>query len=142
MSGLIYERQISGFIIGDDSTDATLTASYSNNSKVLGVGGFTQIVLYVQFTPAQNTRKLVMKLEFSPDNDNVVKDFYQTSQISNVSGIRSLAQEEIEFTGAIASTTYSFRFSEPIADKNLRLSVKEDAMSDFGTVNIRYTLSG
>lgn len=137
---LNYPNQISRYAFGDKANSVSLTNAYSGNTKILGVGGMTQIEFYVQYTSATDNRNILIKLDFAPDDE----DFYQSTYltIDSTNNQRVVTQEEVSFEAVTNSVTYKFRFSEPLADKNLRISVKEDGSNNFGTFKLRYLLSG
>lgn len=137
---LRYDQQNTGYAIGSESTPATLTASYDDNVQIFHTADVSQLTLYIAYTVnvLSSNRILYVQLEGGPDQS----DFYKLVTSSLSSGTETLNIKTAQFTGATGGTTYKFRVSEPIADQEMRLSVKESGSDNFGTVTIRLMKSG
>lgn len=119
----------------------TLSTDYADNRKTVGTGGMTQGVLYVLYTTGAGgtANNVDIKLEFSPDGDS----FFQETSSSTTSGVSTIYQHSYTFEGAVAATAYSIRIPFDIADKNVRVSLKETvAAGSAGTVTAYLELSG
>jgi len=100
------------------AASTALTSSYQ--SKTLEVGGFTELVLYLKHTTgaSETSAALVLKIEFSPDGTN----FYQTPDSNN-------APTTYSYPGGAGSTAYPIRVPIAIADKYIKISVKDSGVS-------------
>lgn len=100
------------------AASTALTTSYQ--SKTLEVGGFTELVLYLKHTTgdSETSAALVLKIEFSPDGTN----FYQVPDSNN-------APATYSYPGGAGSTAYSIRVPIAIADKFIKISVKDSGVS-------------
>jgi hypothetical protein len=136
---LSYDIQPTRYLIGSGSAAATLTASYSGNTKTVSIGGMSQLVLGIIYTPAQNSRVISIKVEVSFEGTNY---YYLTTEDRRDGAITIHLREPETFTGTTGGTSYPFTRSYPIAHKIARVSVKEDGSSDFGTVKLLYMSSG
>lgn len=136
---LDYPIQPSDWLIGTDSATETLTAAYSGNTVSFRIGGMSQLVLGIIYTPAENGRIISIKVEVSFDGSNF---FYLTTEDRAEGTITIHLREPESFTGTTASTAYPFTRSYPVAHKWARVSVKEDGSANFGTVKLSYMSSG
>jgi hypothetical protein len=136
---LSYDIQPTRYLIGSGSAASTLTASYSGNTKTVNVGGMSQLVLGVVYTPAENGRIISIKVEVSFDGTNWL---YLTTEDRNGGVITIHLREPENFTGATMATVYPFTRSYPIAHKAARISIKENGTDTFGTVIVSYMSSG
>lgn len=135
---LRYGIQSDVYLIGTSSTAATLTDTYTDNTKTFQVEGVSQAAFYIEYTPAAASRIVYIQYEFGPASD----DFYKSTSKDTTSTARTLYIVPTQFTGTTASTAYKLRDTIDIADKWLRISVKESGSSSFGTVTIRGDFSG
>jgi hypothetical protein len=121
-------------MIGTASAAATLSDSYGDNQVSFPTPEFDRAVVYVDYTPAENARQLFIQVEGGPTNSN----FYpKTALLDDQSGQSTLLDHIGVLDGTTASTTYKKRWEIPISDKFIRLSVKEDGSSNFGTVKVQ-----
>ena len=120
----------------------TLTAAYTGNlTSGIQLAGQTQIMFFVDFLThaSATTSDIDIRLEFSPDNTN----WYQETESSVAAGVDQMTRLEHSFTGGAASTTYSFKFAVPVADKFMRVALKQAVdVTNFGTASILMVVSG
>ena len=133
-----YISQQEGYVIGTELVPITLTASFDDNVNVVHMGNKSQMQLYIDYTPAQDGRKISVQIEGSPNGSRYYKKV--TSDIS--SGTETWSIKVGTFTGTTGGVTYPIEVSEPVADKSIRISVKEDGSANFGTVSIQFLKSG
>jgi len=138
MSGGFY-IQPDAYVIGLSSTPATLSASYAGNTDIIHTANKEQLELYIAYTPAENNRVVNIQLLGGPSVDDL---YYFANKKFDTSNNEILSIPNIQYTGALAGVTYKIRISEPVADKYVRVSVKEDGSASFGTVSIRFMVSG
>lgn len=137
--GLRYVNQPTRFIIGSSAADSTLTTSFNDNQDASNAGGFTQLTMYVAYTPAESGRTMSIQVETSPDNVT----FYPVVTLQDVTPFDGTARtaDFIKFILSTGTSEVRRRFVYPLADKFVRVSVKEDG-SNHGTINVVQTLSG
>lgn len=125
-----------GYLIGSSTGASSLTADYGDNNAVVSLGGSGEIVLFITYTPAQNGRKLIWKLQGSNDNS----DFYQLPIFTKESdGERAIKLLEDYFgEPVVASTAYKVMVPYAVNAKYFRISFKEDGSSNFGTIAIKF----
>jgi len=136
--GLNYFAQLDEYLIGNESSTSTLTAAYADNQGSFTIAGMSQVVAYVQYTPAQDGRMITVQAEFGPERSDV----YKTVSVDSSTTGDTAYVNPLSFVGDTASVTYKIRYSIPIADKEVRISAKENGTTNFGTVKIRITASG
>lgn len=134
---LRFARQSSSYIFGDATTAATLTAAYSGNQESFPTPEFDQAIVYVEYTPAQNARNCFLQVEGGPSSTDF---FPKTALLDAETGTSTLLDHIGKIEGATASTTYKKRWEIPIADKFVRISAKEDGLSNFGTIKVQILL--
>jgi len=138
-----YTVQYQQDLVGTPTSPETLTDTYTDNrSDTYPIGGMHSIVLYIQYTPAENGSILYVQYELGP----VEARLYGITKRKDVSGddsvIDRLAYVE-KFVGTTASTTYSKRFlMDEIADKYVRFSFKEGTTGAYGTIYAEMLYSG
>lgn len=120
----------------------TLTATASDNRKEIDVDKIQQLTLYLKYTVGSGESNNVLNLtvEFSPDGTNYYQEATEAVSTSTVTEYQATRQ----FTGASASTAYSFRIAIPIADiKKLRIGFAETGVvTNFGTLSVLAVSSG
>jgi len=134
-----YINQPARYIIGSASADATLTGAYAGNQATFNTEGFVQATVYIAYTAAEAARTMSIQLEGSPDGVT----FYPVASIQDVSPFDGTANS-LDFVNTIVSTGASLikrRFSYPLGDNHIRVSVKEDG-ANFGTINVILLISG
>jgi hypothetical protein len=130
--GLDYAIQDSRTLLNG----STLTASYAGNTDTVRVDGMSQVVLYISYTASEADRTLSIKIEAGTASDDV----YQTITTSASSGTQTVNAEVFEIAGT-NETAVKRRIPIPVADKYLKISIKEDG-SNHGTVTAKLTVSG
>jgi len=122
------------FIIGDSIAGATLTADFSDNAVYFPAEMYKGMKIYVNYTPAQNARNCIIQVEFGPEEG----DFYIDTIVRNSSDGDS---DILSWTGTIAGTTASTDYKRvyrvPVDSSYIRVSVKEDGVTGFGTITIK-----
>jgi len=135
---LNYFAQLDEYLVGNEEAAHSLTASYADNQGSFTIRGMSQVMFYIQYTPAQDGRIITLQVEAGPSRS----DFYKTISIESSTTGDTAHLNPIVFTGATAAVTYKWRYSIPVADKEIRISAKEDGVANFGTVKIIVTVSG
>ena len=119
----------------------TLTATNTDNRAQIDVDGMQQVILNIRYITGSGGSNKVLHLliDFSPDGTN----FYQeATEEASTTTITEYQAERI-FTGAVASTTYSFRIALPIADiQKVRIAFHETNQTNFGTLSVLAVTSG
>lgn len=148
MSGLYYESQQVGVLVGTKSaagtrTPVTLTAAYdvANKTKTMETGGFSKINIDVLYTTGagETSNSIEMRTECSNDGVN----FYRIPNETVSAGTSTLTQREFTFVGAAAATAYTISIGLDIFYKYMKFSFKESGVTtNFGTVFAEYTISG
>lgn len=125
-------------VIGTAAAPVTLTSAYSGNQKILTVHGYRFITVEIDFTPATANRTLSIQYEFSSDDEtNWYKDTGKATGVAT----KELFILPTEFTGASASTVYKLHDKLEVSEKTMRISLKENATSGFGTAHIRVVVT-
>ena len=150
MAGTYYASQPLFPFIGATKTvggnitlsPVTLTATAADNRAQIDVDAMQQLVLYIRYTvgSGESSNVLTMLADFSPDGTN----FYQEATESVSTSTITEYQATRVFTGASASTAYSFRVAIPIADiKKVRIAFSETGVvTNFGTLSVLAVTSG
>lgn len=137
-----YAIQPTGYVIGSETSAATLTASYADNIENITTKSKGQLQIYIEYTPAENGNYCKLQLERGPS----ASDFYKFIHIQSTSGTEEWIAKEVEVPKGLTTalgTAYKYAGSIPIADKYIRLSVKEVGVSSvFGTITVRIISSG
>ena len=126
-----------GYAIGSAALAATLTAAYSGNTYNFQTDGNDYAIIYVTYTPAENTRNCYLQIEGGPNSSDF---FLKSSLLDSISGESTLLSHTAKLPGATSGTAYKMRWEVPIADKCMRISVKEDGAGTFGTVTVQMIL--
>ncbi len=120
----------------------TLTATAADNRTQIDVDAMQQVVLYIKYTvgSGESANVLNMTIDFSPDGTNFYQEATEAVSTSTITEYQATRQ----FTGASASTAYSFRVAIPIADiKKLRIAFAETGVvTNFGTLSVLAVTSG
>src|SRR3990167_4176282 len=120
----------------------TLTATGSDNRAEIEVDSQVQVVLYLRYTTGsgETNNVLTMVVDYSPDGTN----YYQEATEEPSAGTVTQYQATRVFTGASASTAYSFRIAIPVADiQKLRIAFSETGVvTNFGTLSCLAVTSG
>lgn len=137
-----FPVQQSNYVIGSEDTDATLTASYNDNTATFEVGGMTQLEVYIKYTVnagSGGARDLYLQIEGGPESgDLYIAQYFNRDTAGVTTGFN-----DVPFWSDIAvGVTVKQRVSFPTADKFIRLSVKEDGAANFGAITVRTTKSG
>lgn len=143
MNGLSYVTQhIKEIGLGSNATPLTLTASDQTSTTVVTKNS-SKMVLYVEYTPAENSRNLTVTIEFGDDNGNwfpLTVGYDAAVSGGNVN--TTLNTNKFIIPGTTASTTYPRRYAFEIGDKLARVKVKEDGAGTFGTAYVQAAVSG
>jgi len=141
--GITTQKTDAGVYRKVTSEPVVLTGDFTENSEFKNVAGCTETTLYVEYTPGQNSGVFELQLETSGDsgNDNEVPTFYQDVSTAIASGVATVNQSIFRFTGSTSGTTYRFRVLFPVADKLMRVSVRDTATTK-GSATIRLFRSG
>ena len=119
----------------------TLTATNTDNRAQIDVDGMQQLILHLRYITGSGGSNKVLHLlvDFAPDGTN----FYQeATEEASTTTITEYQAERI-FTGAVASTTYSFRIALPVADiQKVRIAFHETNQTNFGTLSVLAVTSG
>jgi hypothetical protein len=135
-----YHTQQGHFLIGSETQAPALTTSYGDNTYTLSVGRMTQAEFYLEYTPGENNGVLNVQIEMGPSESDLYKSVAQT--VDSSTGIVTILPKIEQITGTVASTVYKYRLSEPVADRFLRISFKEDVSTTHGTLKAKVLMSG
>lgn len=136
--------------IGTAASPATLTASFSDNAKVLKADGFGNMHLDIQYTPnaASTNAYLMLLVEYSNDEGttfysktNVVYGTAETDVY--VDGLNSAAGIPFVIPGDKTSTggvTLKASYDFGILADHVKISVREFGQTAFGTCHVRAAL--
>jgi len=128
------------------SSPKTLTASYVN-SGTHSCRGSSQLILYVTYVPktGESNRNLNFKVDFADDASTAI---YYTQQLGETAAggsgekVATFFDYIYKLPGATGGTSYTKRFEIPIAEKQFRVTFKEDGSNNFGTVYVQAMVSG
>ena len=134
---LRYASQSTSYLIGDADTASTLTAAYTGNQESFPTPEFDRMIVYVTYVPTESARNLSIQVEGSPEGTTY---FPKTALLDAETGVSTLLDHIGTLEGTTGGTTYKKRWEIPISDKFLRVSVKEDGSSNFGTVKVQIIL--
>ena len=123
------------------SVPVTLTGAFADNRVARTIGGNSECSLYVEYTPGQDNGAFELLVETSADKVDNSPVFYQDISTALSSGVATISQQSYAFTGATSGVTYRFRILLPVADKVLRVSVRDRAATK-GTATVRLLSSG
>lgn len=123
------------------ASPVTLTAAYTGNlSGTFNIASAQQLTCFLRYITGsgETNNSVEVRVEFSPDGTLWYQEVGE-----EVSGATStLTQIERTFVGAAAATTYSLRFAIPVADKFMRIALKETGVvTNFGTASLIVTVS-
>ncbi len=136
---LRYTNQPFRYIIGTAAADVTLTGAYTDNTKIFNVEGFVALALLIAYTPAESGRTMSVQVEGGVDGTT----FYPLTSFQDTNPFDGTAKG-LDFVKTIVSTGATVqraRFTYPLADIFVRVSVKEDG-ANFGTINVINLISG
>ncbi len=123
------------FIIGTTLTaPATLTSLYTDNQVSFPTEMYDGMKLYVNYTPAEPAAKCTIQVEYSPDG---ITYFPESTEEQEVSGEVTLLTWRANLDGVTPGVSYKRAYRVPVDSSFVRLSAKEAASSDFGTVGIQ-----
>ena len=117
-------------IIGTSSVPITLTTAYADNQIALKANEYNTLVLYVYYTPAADSRVCYVQVEGSADGTNYAQKIIFKDEIT---GESTMLGHIAKVAGATASETYKKRYVIYLSDMFIRIGVKEDGSSSFGT---------
>lgn len=119
------------------ASSQSLTTSYVATSakSVIDVSNFDEGILYIDYTPLSAAAHLTYKVEFSPDGST----FYQETAEEVSSGASEVYLKTRDFNGSTSGASHKFASSLPVADRYLKVSVKNSAAS--GTVSMKALFS-
>lgn len=143
MGGLAYgiQEEYKNFI-GNADSPVTLTNDFAGNTETVSIAGASEVSLYVAYTPGENAGTFELKVETSPDKRDDAVTFFQDVTASVVSGTITATQSIYEFVGATAAQEYLFRILVPVADRTLKVSIRENGVAVAGTAYVRCLYSG
>lgn len=120
----------------------TLTNAYADaNSGSKDVNEISRAALLVNYTTGatETNNSIEVKIEFGPTDS----ELYRTSNKSDSSGTSTLTAQEFTFVGAAAATSYKFRIPLDLADKVIKVSVKETGVvTNAGTATVKLSAAG
>jgi len=130
-------------VIGSETQSSTLTALYGGNTKTITTGGMAEITLFIKYTvngSSGSNRTLYLQIEGGPDASDLylLQNFEYDSTNKVVVGYDDVR----EWRNSAPGVTYKETFNRPISFRSLRISLRESGSSNFGTISVRYTLSG
>ena len=123
----------------------TLTAAYADNLATIETEGLSELIAYVSYTTgaAETDNSIQLRVQGSPARIGDTTSWYQDVTTSASSGTVTVTPAEYSLTGAVAATVYTARIMIPVADKQIRLAVKETGVAaNFGTCTIELLKSG
>lgn len=148
--GLYYPQQHVKTLLGSKNATsfevsaATLTTSFSGNSKIITTDYMPQMVILVQYTPGAGGggNSIQLKFEFSPDGSNFYQETVDLVQVGSTVGYNQ-TRDFSNNGSTVALTTYYLRFAVQIADKFFKISAKETVVGgSAGVVFAEALLSG
>lgn len=144
--GLFYESQNQYAVVGTPSTPVTLTTSYATagQSRIFSVGGQPQMTVYVDYTAAGVGNSIQIKIEAAPLDaiTGTTATVYRETSANASGGTVTLTSAERTFVGT-NGTTERFCFRSPLADKQVKISVKETVVAgSAGTAAVQALVSG
>lgn len=113
------------------SDGVTLTASLVAGST-LDVTEYTEVTLYLIYTPGTSADSIQYNVEFSNDGTN----WHPEPDETVASGVATVITKSRTFTSTSGSAHNLPVVSMPVADKFLRVRTKETAAGSFGTVTV------
>ena len=146
--GLTYGLQKGEYVLGSADSDVTLTATYADNVHEIDTEGLSYLTFYVTYTTGvgETDNDIDIKIDGAPDQSLPGEEsvtFFQSTSSSTSSGVVTLSPQDYHFTGALAGTEYTFKFFVPVADKKIKVSIKETGVAaNFGTAMIKTLKSG
>lgn len=131
---MYWDNQYSVYILGSSVSGDTLTNAYAGNTSTDDVRGHKVAVLYVEYTPAENTSDAYIQIEAGPDESTL---FPKTALLDiDTSGESSVKGHVFKLEAAAAGTAIKNRIIVDLADVKLRVSAKEVTPGDYGTIKI------
>jgi hypothetical protein len=147
MSGLYYETQTTGVLVGSKTSAGTrtsiaLTTAYdvANKTKAIETGGFSKINIDILYTmgATESSNSIEMRAECSNDGVN----YYRIPNETVSGGTSTLTRREFTYVGTDAAAA-TISIGLDIFYKWMKFSFKETGVAtNAGTVFAEYTLSG
>ncbi len=118
---------------------ATLTASLNDNLRIFPSYGHDILDLEVSYTPAASSRTFTLFIEYSSDGST----FYPlTERMTDIAdGHQMLIENPLTVAGTTGGTTYRRQVQVRGLLQSVRVSMKEDGSSTFGTAKVTGTFS-
>ena len=131
---MYWDNQYSVYIIGSAVVGDTLTDAYAGNTSTDDVRGHKVAVLYVEYTPAENTSDAYIQIEAGPDEATL---FPKTALLDiDTSGESSVKGHVFKLEAVTGGTPVKSRIIVDLADVKLRVSAKEVTSGSYGTMKI------
>jgi len=129
--------------VGTVAAPATLTAAYAGNSQEHLAKGFRTINFNIRYTPkaGESNRYIEVLVEDSNDDGTSYED--QGAKQYTPSTINVYDNQELTFPGSkvtTGGTTYTVSVPVEVNGEKVKVSVRENGTTDFGTVSIISTL--
>lgn len=150
----MIEQKTSYDLVGSASSAATLTDDYTDNTKTVLSKYLPNINLSGKYTPKAGQTDRVMYIQIEASNDNGTTFYQLATKLEGTDNIKiyvldsALAtgsnQIPITIPGELVSTggnSYEFSFDFTLQADYIKFSVKEDGQDNFGTANLRVSLS-
>ena len=139
--GLSYGQQSIKAVIGTIASPSTLTNAYAGNTNNFPIGGVSMLTLVGTYTTGatETSNNIDIKVEGSADKTN----YYQEMTESAAAGVVTMYPATYKVNGAGSATAYPFRIMVPVADKRIKISIKETGVAaNYGTVVMQALMSG
>lgn len=122
------------YIIGSSVSPETLTADFSDNAVSFPTEMYDGMKVYISYIPAENARNCSIQVEFGPESS----DFYvDSTEKATSTGETDLLQWIGTVEGTTLGTEYKRAYRVPVDSSYVRISVREDGVANFGTVEVK-----
>jgi len=123
-------------IIGTSASPTTLTDTYAGNSVTLATAVFSVLIIYAFYTPGDDDRNMSIQVEGSADGTNFAQKVIFKDEVS---GESTMLGHVAKVNGVTNGEQYARRYVIKVADNFIKVSIKEDGSSNFGTAFIQAT---
>lgn len=129
-----YKNQPYHYIIGTSVAGATLTTAYSGNTSTDDAEGYNIATIYVNYVPQENDSDCYIQVEAGIDDSNL---YPKVALIDEDTSGESVVKGHIFKLEASASgTAVKRRIIVELADRKLRISIKETTSGTAGAVTV------
>lgn len=146
------QTNVSYDAIGNSTTAATLTATYSDNSKVLLSKYLENLHLDIQYTPASGQTNRFVYITVEATNDDGTTYFQVSNKVIATTETDIYTEDTDGNAGSpiivpgdktsAGGTIYYGTVDMDIMADHIRIRTKESGAANFGTVFVRCSMSG